>query len=142
MADSITHALSSQQVIWILYRGDNKASIAVPWTFHTGEDVYPADTLSQNLDEQIKGGPLNRVLQEVETLLRRDGRFQALAAIPQNVTGAKGINQSLSDRGWADVSNAVEPAIRDLGLETTFGQWADTSQSKIYLYRRIQAAGA
>ena len=112
------HLVQHERVLWVLYRGDGRATLAGPLSlqgqFEPGDG---ADDFDMDFQD---------ALQEASTILASNPGWAAVVSIPRDLldqTGAVGRACELSEGELED--------LRELEMEAPLGRWADPSSSLV-----------
>lgn len=128
---TILDELKTGRVIWILYRGLGRATIAVPDSFYAS---HSSEALSSGSEaEDISGRPLTDAIASVDRIRSAEPEWHCLASIPAGLPDAADTSKVIVDRGWEKLPESVGREIPAMGFDLPFGIWADPSQALLFV---------
>ena len=129
---TIEQDLLDQRVIWILYREDERASVAVPASFH---NLFPLNVLFSDTypAADIHGRPVETVLNAISSFLCHYPEWQSVFSIPFDRPRAEVVSHLIETKGWRRLTADEGAQLQKLGMEVALGEWADATKSALYV---------
>ncbi len=122
--DDLAKLISEKRIVWVLFRGQGRASTAVPEHFQYSFRPPPSD-------QDILDRPLDDALDAVTDFLRSHYWYRAVLSIPRELPEASNAIQTIRSMGWPELTQEHGRVLHDLGMEAPLGIWAEREKSAL-----------
>lgn len=120
--------IEAQQVIWVLYRGDMRASIGLPEQMDTSPFVSASEPATENVD-------LEDALAQTRRFIGLHEEWEVVVSIPMDLGAADQACDLALRAGARELALDEGRVLKELGMEIPLGKWADVDQACIFCLR-------